>query len=161
MEAVVFARDLERFRHLIAPEQVVFMTGRVDRKREEPSLRVAEIVSMEEAPARLAGSVLIRVHAAGTTCEQLDRLRELVCGHPGDTPLFLEVLTAKSMRVTIRCPSVGVTASREFAAAAQDLFGEQAVQILPPAGARRRLRANVRSGPTPRNSNQTQETVAT
>ncbi|UCG31904.1 MAG: DNA polymerase III subunit alpha [Phycisphaerales bacterium] len=161
MEAVVFARDLERFRHLIAPEQVVFMTGRVDRKREEPSLRVVEMISMEEAPARLAGSVLIRVRAAGTTREQLDRLRELVAEHSGDTPLFLEVLTTKNMRVTIRCSNAGVAASREFVAEAHDLFGEQGVQILPPAGARRRFRTNVWRGAAPRNSGRPQETVAT
>jgi len=154
VEAVVFARELEKFRALIVPEQIVFMTGRVDRKREEPSLRVSEMFSLEEAPARLAGSVLVHIDAAAATREQLDQLHAVVQAHRGDKPLFLEIVTPEQMRVTIRCPSLAVAASRGFVGAVEELVGEGKVHILPPAGVRRTGNGRRRSAAQPSRMNE-------
>jgi DNA polymerase-3 subunit alpha len=160
VEVVVFARDLEKFRPLIAPERVVFVTGRVDRKREDPSLRVSEMFDLAEAPARLAGSVLVCFRHAPATREKLDRLRALADTHAGDTPLFLELVTPQRMRVTIRCQKLAVSATPEFVGAVEELLGSGSVHVLPPAGAVGRVAASAPRRPPTRPTEQPQSVGA-
>ncbi|MCH7871773.1 MAG: DNA polymerase III subunit alpha, partial [Planctomycetes bacterium] len=53
VEAVVFPDDLVKYRSHLVPDKIVFLEGTVDRKREEPSLRVSRVVPAEEAVTAL------------------------------------------------------------------------------------------------------------
>jgi len=53
VEALLFTDDFMKYRPILSPDSVVFLDAQVDRKREEPSLRVSKIVPLIEAPRRL------------------------------------------------------------------------------------------------------------
>lgn len=136
VEVVVFPPDLDRLRPLIVPDRVAFFRGEVDRRREEPSLRVSEIIPIEEADERLSTALLLRVRCATTNEAVLERIREVLREHKGDRPVFIEILTPNALRITIRCNGrSGVTPSPACIGALTDLLGPDGVVILGPVRA--------------------------
>jgi len=136
VEVVVFPSDLDRLRPLIVPDRVAFFRGEVDRRREEPSLRVSEIVPIEEADERLSTALLLRVRCHPSNESLLEKVREVLREHPGDRPVYIEMLTSNALRVTIRCNGrSGVTPSPACISALTDLLGPDGVVLLGPARA--------------------------
>ncbi len=141
-EAIVFPQDLERYRPVLVLESVVFFRGQVDKRREEPSLRVREVTPVDQADELLSTAVLVRIDSARASGKVLAEIREVLTAFPGERPVFLEVATATELKVTIRVngPS-GVTPSAAFVDAVETLLGEGCVTIV---GARPALRPRPR-----------------
>jgi DNA polymerase-3 subunit alpha len=87
-ECVVFSRPYAELSHLITPDRIVFVEGRLDRSREEPSVQVDRIVPVEEAPREMAQGVLVRLQEVEP--EALRRLHATVADRPGGLPLVIE-----------------------------------------------------------------------
>jgi DNA polymerase III subunit alpha len=131
VEAIVFSKDLEKYQAELAPEALVFFKGRVDRKREEPSLRVMEVIPMECGDERLGTSVLIRVNCVGAATDLLRQIRTTIDRYRGDRTVLLELLTASNLKVIVRANGrAGVTPSVEFRKAMEQVVGEGAVTVM-------------------------------
>ncbi len=131
VEVILFPNDLERFQPLLALESVVFVRGQVDRRRQEPSLRVSEVILLDEADERLSAMVLVRMDPT-TTADTLREMSELVKRYRGDRPIYLQMWTRDGMKVTIRAGSgCGVRPSAEFLQAAEEIVGAGCVEALP------------------------------
>jgi len=87
-ECVVFSRAYAELADRITPDRVVFVEGRLDRAREEPSVQVDRIVDVEDAPREMAQGILVRL--AQAHAEALDGLRREVTASPGALPLVIE-----------------------------------------------------------------------
>lgn len=87
-ECVVFSRQFAELEPLITSDRVVFLEGRLDRSREDPSVQVDRIVPVEDAPRELAQGVLVRLVEAHE--QALGRLKETVTSAPGALPLVIE-----------------------------------------------------------------------
>jgi DNA polymerase-3 subunit alpha len=132
VEVILFPNDLERYQPLLVPESVAFFRGQVDRRRQEPSVRVSDVIPLEEADERLSAMVLIRLDSL-ITPECLREVAELARRHRGDRPVYLEVLTKDGMKVTIRGgQNMSVRPTGEFLQAMAELVGPQRVEALPP-----------------------------
>jgi DNA polymerase-3 subunit alpha len=133
VEVILFPDLLEQSRNLIAPERIVFVVGRVDRRREEPSVRVTELIPIEHAAEMLAKAALVRINCAATSADVMQRLRQICDQHRGERPLYMEMTTADHLRVTVRCNGgVGVTPSSEFVAAVDKLLGPGHLVLIGP-----------------------------
>jgi len=132
VEAVVFPGDFERYRAMIKPEVVVFVRGRVDRRREQPSLRVSEVVGLDEADERLAVRVMLRINCSVVDGAMLDELGAVCREHPGECPLFLEMSTSDGLQVIVRCNGKGgaVLPNAEFIEQAARLLGGREHVVL-------------------------------
>ncbi len=102
LEAVAFPQEMETFRDLLLPESVVFLTARVDGRREEPSLRINGVTPVDRATELLTGSVVVRLKAAGLEAGRLEDLKQVIRAHPGSCPLYFEVTGHDGGRVTVR-----------------------------------------------------------
>jgi len=132
VEVVVFPSDLERLAPVIGLDKVVFCRGQVDRRREQPSLRVTEIIPIELADEKLSTGLLLRLGAA-TDEPVLHQIRDVVARHRGDRPLFIEVTTPAALRVTVRCNGrCGVRPDAACIAALTELLGAEGVCVLGP-----------------------------
>jgi len=141
VEALVFPGDLDKWRALLVPEKLVFLRGRVDRRREVPSLRVLEVIPISQARERLTTAVVIRLHCVGTDAGLLERLRDLCRQHRGTCPLFLELITSTELKLTVRCHEQwAVRPSEELLKQAEALVGEEHVVLVGPARRRPRPR---------------------
>jgi DNA polymerase-3 subunit alpha len=85
VEGVLFADAYAEYEEQLERGAVLFFTGRVDRRREEPNLVVSKVVPVEEAPVKLARRLRIHLDLrgeAGTTDEplneELEQLRDLL-----------------------------------------------------------------------------------
>jgi len=59
IDAVVFSDTYAAHAHLIQPDRIVFVKGKVDRRREEPSIRVEQVIPVEQAAEFLTRAVTI------------------------------------------------------------------------------------------------------
>ena len=83
MEGVVFAETYAIAAPLLEADRIVFLEGRVDRRREEPSLVVEQVVPVEQAAERLTRAVKIILDGdhdgpAGNGNGSLDQLKQLL-----------------------------------------------------------------------------------
>ncbi len=110
IEAVVFPDQLAEAQALLKPDRVVFVEGSVDRRREEPSLRVNRIIPIGEARRELSQHVLVQLRTTGGPSEVLPELRELCSSHRGKCPLLLQVSSPEGWVTTIKPKARGLTA---------------------------------------------------
>ena len=150
VEVILFPGELDRFRALVAPDRVAFFRGEVDRRREEPSLRVSEIIPIEDADERLAAAVLLRLSGATAGEATLEAIRRIVAEYRGDRPVYIEMPASSALRVTIRCNGrTGITLSVPCVAALTALLGPEGVRILGPLRAQTPAATASPSGPAP------------
>ncbi|HBE94680.1 MAG TPA: DNA polymerase III subunit alpha [Desulfovibrio sp.] len=110
-------------RELIAQDQPLLITGRID-VREEPGQseegpRQAKILA--ESVALLADSLAgnrepVYLQVPGELCagEHLDRLKELLARHRGEAPVFVQVALDESVCTLQLSPQFGVSPNPEF-----------------------------------------------
>ena len=97
IDGVVFSDTYARFAHLIQPDAMVFIKGQVDRRREEPSIRIDNVIPIEEAAGELATGVKItlpeidRDGRPRTYNGELNQVHQMLRTHPGPARLYLEV----------------------------------------------------------------------
>jgi len=133
VEATVFSEEFDKYRSLIRPDAIAFLRGRIDRRREEPSVRVSEVFSIEDAPARLAQSVIVRLVGDAVDPGVLRDLRAICSQHPGEQPLFLQVHANANMVATLRCDAkLGIRPDAEFVAQVEALLGPRCVTVVGP-----------------------------
>ncbi|HEY3245415.1 MAG TPA: DNA polymerase III subunit alpha [Phycisphaerae bacterium] len=144
VEAILFPDDLEKYRPLVTPDSVIFLRGRVDRRREEPSLRVTEVIPAAEAAERLAEYVILAIGGNGADPELLRSIKALCAVHPGRCPVYLEVSTRDHWVATINC-AISVACTQQFVEQAAELLGEHHVTLR--SRARRAIPRNATPAP--------------
>lgn len=116
---------------MLTPDSIVFLRGQVDRRREEPSLRVSEVIPAAEAPFRLADQVWFDLPEGTDSEPVLLALKERLSEHPGDREVYLRFRTGDDLSAVIRCDrSLNVEPSVEFAGKAVELIGRSNVRLL-------------------------------
>ncbi len=139
IEVIVFPKDVEAYAPLLKQDTLAFFRGRVDRKREAPSLRVSEIIPLDEAESKLTTSVLVTIPCVGAKTETIDKLHEIFERFNGDRPVFLQMITPDGYRVTLRCnAALSVAPSRPFVAQVDDALGPGHVTYVGPSRPRAR-----------------------
>jgi len=134
VETILFSETFDRYRPILVPDTLVFVEGAVDRKREEPSLRVSRVITAREAAHLLASVLILDVSAASDIQRTMDILRS----HRGEVRVYVNVTTADGMQAQIEChPSVKVDCSAELLAEMMNLLGPDNVCVLGPPPARR------------------------
>ena len=101
IEAIVFPDSLAAFAPLMKPDTVVFITGEVDTRREEPGLRVGKITPLERAARDLTEQVVVYVESAGGPDERIASLRKLCVKHRGRCRMYFRVSSADGWTTTI------------------------------------------------------------
>ncbi|HOA75047.1 MAG TPA: DNA polymerase III subunit alpha [Phycisphaerae bacterium] len=133
VEVVLFPKDLQTYQSMIALDTVAFFKGQVDRRREEPSVRVSEVIPLDQADEKLGRMVLICLRPPGATPQTLHQLQAVLDRFPGDQPVFLELHTSNALKVTMRVNGRrGVRPSAEFMAALDELLGPGHAVVLGP-----------------------------
>ena len=128
--AETFAEVNQKYPTAVANESIVFVRGKVDRKRETPSLLVNEVIPIAEAAGRLTTAVARQARPdpprAGRAAHSS---KALLKRHKGNTEVFLQV-TTPTRKVD---PAAGPRAVREADAATGGRPGDAARQRQRPA----------------------------
>jgi DNA polymerase-3 subunit alpha len=140
--AETFADVNARYPDVLKTESVCFVKGKIDRKRETPSILVNDVFPMSESIARLTTAVALTLdpirHAAAA--KELDAT---LARHKGNTEVYVQ-LQAGAKRIVMKLNKERfVKPSQPMADELEQLLGFGAVQLVG-AGTRRRKLAEQR-----------------
>jgi len=123
---IIFPEDYEKHQELVRKDSIVFVRGQVDRRREEPSLRVSDVYTLEEGQLALTQAVVLRLHEVGLDDELMDNLRKVLAAHPGTVPIYIELVSRTHGRTILRAgDSLRVSANAAFQHDVEALLGEE------------------------------------
>ncbi|MBI3270865.1 MAG: DNA polymerase III subunit alpha [Planctomycetes bacterium] len=130
IEGVVFPKQVEALKDYVKEANIGFFRGKVDFRREEPSLRLSEFIPIERAREALTGTLTISMKAMGMDEAVLDALRDVLLEHPGQTSVLLEITASNGMRVSLRTgSSFLVSPSDRFVRDVEDLLGKSCLRF--------------------------------
>ena len=110
-EAVLFPDDLQKFRAILVPDAVVFLEGHVDRKREEPTIRVARVIPCAAARETFARMLILNVYDHTPMPELMRLFRD----HRGECRVYLDVHADGVYVVAVECnPGVRIRCTDEL-----------------------------------------------
>jgi DNA polymerase-3 subunit alpha len=122
IECFVFPRVMQEYGWLLADDAIVCVKARLDLREDQPKLTVLE-VKKPELVVDGVETVHIRLPLNALSDSLIDRLKEVLAAHPGDSPVLLRV-GSKDLRLS---PEFNVDARNGFAAALRELLGPQAL----------------------------------
>jgi DNA polymerase-3 subunit alpha len=124
VSCVVFPRDFRTYEPLLETDRIVFVKGQVDRNREQPQVRVAEVFDIAEGRRRLSSAVVIRLTDGGLDERVMRAVAETLRGHPGPLPVYLQVESPPGAKTLIRAgEDFRVTMDADLERALADLLG--------------------------------------
>jgi DNA polymerase-3 subunit alpha len=122
---VVFPNQYAEFQEVLEADRVVFVRGQVDRQREEPQVRVSEVLDLDEGRRKFSKAVVIRLFEEALGDELLMALRETVASHPGPLPLYIELEDKAGGRALIRAgDNLRVSMDAAFRRDIESLLGD-------------------------------------
>jgi len=142
IDGVLFAETLadvlKRYPDSIGLERIVFIRGKIDRRRETPSIVVNDAIPVDDAVAKLTTSLGLRLdpgrHAPAITAE----LDPLLARYKGRTEVYVQIATSPTQRVVLRLDRERfVKPSKDLKDELDQLLGADCVQFSG-AGTRRR-----------------------
>jgi DNA polymerase-3 subunit alpha len=128
-EVVMFPDVLSSFAHLLVPDTVVFVRGKVDYRRERPNILAAELLTLDEGSEKLAGKVRIRLDAQEITKERVAVIKSLCQSHRGKSPVYVAIRTNKGNVYATADRNLSVNPDADFCRKMRQLVGNQNFQL--------------------------------
>jgi DNA polymerase-3 subunit alpha len=91
VECVMWAEEFARCKDEIAEDRVVFVKGTVERTREEPSLVLSRVYSVDQASREMAKNLNLLMHLGRSRPVEIDALAEILKRSPGPVPVLLTI----------------------------------------------------------------------
>ncbi len=138
--AEMFADILKRHPAALALEHIVFMRGKVDKRRETPSIVVNEMIPVEDAVSRLTSAIALKLDPARHTSGIVAEIEPLLARHKGNAEVYLQIAASPTQKVTMRLDRERfLKASPELVDELERLLGTGSVQLCG-QGTRRKKR---------------------
>ncbi len=120
---VIFPRDYQKHQDLLHEDEIVFVRGTVDRAREEPQIKTAEVLSLADGRQVLTKAVIIRLHEAGLEEGQVEAVRDVVAAHPGGLPVYVQLVSRTHGRTLIQ-------AGEDYRVSLDEAFQRDVLELL-------------------------------
>jgi DNA polymerase III subunit alpha len=130
VEVVLFPETLERNSHLVEPDKIVFVKGKVDCRREQPNIIASELISLTEAADRIPVKVQVKIAAAELTPEKLAAIKTLCSHHRGKSQLQFAVKTPRGTVFAAAGREFSVKPETDFCIRMEQLVGAGCVERL-------------------------------
>lgn len=102
VECIIFPDDFQQCRTEIREENICFVKGSVDRTREEPSLIVNRIYSLEQAQRELTRGVILKFVTGLHQESDLEAVARILERARGRTPVYLVFLDSVGRKASYR-----------------------------------------------------------
>ena len=118
VETLVFPRSYQKFAGLVRVDSMVFITGKLNLREEEPKLIAEEIIPLEDVKSKFTKAILIKLSTAGLERTQLDDLKDILSRHRGKIPVLLNFQKPDGR-------SVSMSAGRSYTVKMDDILLEE------------------------------------
>ena len=99
--AMLWPEEFAKMEALVKNDQIVFVRGALDRRRDPPELIVSRIIPLEQGRVELTRGVVVRLHKGVHQAEHLERLLRAIRIRPGNLDLYLEIMGLEQVRRAI------------------------------------------------------------
>ena len=131
VEVVMFPKTLDKFGHLLEVDNILFVKGTVDCRRENPNIICEELIGMEQATEQLAARVWVDMLSLDMTEEKVNAIRNLCKTHRGKSPLNVSVQTTRGYRIlALADKSLNVRADVDFCTKMEKVVGRGNVKLM-------------------------------
>jgi DNA polymerase-3 subunit alpha len=142
--AETYADIVAKHPSAIANESIVFVRGKVDRKRETPSVLINDVLPIDDAPAKLTTAVALKLDRTKHSADMLKELSGLLAKHKGGIDLFVQLETGDARKVVLKMQrEMSVRPTKALADDLDAVLGSGTVQLFG-AGQRRLKRLEQR-----------------
>ncbi len=94
IEAMCFAESYaaisQKYPDALSAERIVFVKGKVDKKRETPSIMVNEIMPIEVAMEKLSTALILKLDPARHNPENVEKVAQILRSNKGNMPVFAQ-----------------------------------------------------------------------
>jgi DNA polymerase-3 subunit alpha len=126
IQVLCMNENYDKYRGFFEMNKALLIIGEVNNSEDRPKIFPSEILPLEDAPKKFTKQALLRLQAAHFPPHTIDEVQSLIASHPGKIPLFLCIKMPTGEAVFIEThEKFSITPSREFAAEADRLFGEE------------------------------------
>lgn len=136
IEAVVFPKAYQNgLAKYIVPNNIVVVKGKISAKESENELFVEEIFSIDEARQRLMpyiNSIHLKLSSAGLENETLDKIKNIIKEHPGNSPIVLDISMPGNNEYSIETEFC-VKYETKFFDKIVKILGEESWELIPAA----------------------------
>lgn len=130
VETLVFPRTFQKFSNLVRVDSMVFITGRLSMRDEEPKLLADELIPLEEVKSRFTKAILINLSTSGLDKPLLDSLKNIISRHRGRIPVLLSFQQPAGKRVSVSCgKNYGVKLDKALFEEIENLCGRESVKF--------------------------------
>ena len=131
VEVTVFPDTFKNAYRYLEKESVVFLRGQVDERDGNSEIKAIEVLPLDRVKELKAKGLLIRGKWAVVGQEEVDRISEAVQHHPGNCPLYIDLVDTPQGTVRIQTSSdYSVSPTPGFCHAVEAILGEQATRFL-------------------------------
>ena len=142
IEGMCFADTYEsittQFPGALTAESIVFVRGKVDKKREVPNLMVSEVIPIEHAVSRLSTAIKATLDPARHNADILPALKSVMQSHTGKSELLLEVAVGGKRVLMKPSRNMSVTITQRLVDDLEHLLGPGSVDLAGPGSHRMR-----------------------
>ncbi|HEY1686567.1 MAG TPA: DNA polymerase III subunit alpha [Tepidisphaeraceae bacterium] len=140
LECMVFAEtlaDLQKRGDLLAPESIVFIKGKIDKRRESPSIVVNDVMPLPDAISKWTKALLLKLDRTRHPMTVFSEIKPVLKAHTGRIPLYTQIETAGG-KATIALPSEwSVKPSNQLVSDLDRLLGNGTANLIGPYTPRR------------------------
>ena len=140
VEVKVREKHIDLYEHVLTSGEPVLVSGKlqfpqVEEGEEEssgtrePTLLLDEVVALADAIRAQTRSIHVKLPAARTAREQIERLRVVFAESPGSCPVQLTITLDDGAEALFAIPSMRVEPSDLMLARLEKLFGERVVEL--------------------------------
>jgi DNA polymerase-3 subunit alpha len=121
---------MKRYPDMVAMESIVFVRGKIDKRRETPCLIVNDMLPVNEAVAKLTTAVAVKLDRSRHSPQTLSDLAPVLKQHPGNLRVYLQVETPQAQKVLLQLGKpLSVRPSKRFVEDVEQLLGNGTVQL--------------------------------
>jgi DNA polymerase-3 subunit alpha len=134
IEVVVFPKSYAAgMAKYIVPGAIVVVKGRLVGRDGSNELLAEEMMTMHEAKQRIAplsGSIHIKLSPVGLEDNSIDKIKQIIGAHPGQSPVILDVSVPNQGEYAIDT-AMSVKYSQKFFADIENLLGQDSWELKP------------------------------
>jgi DNA polymerase-3 subunit alpha len=131
MFAETYADVIAKFPDAVKNESIIFVRGKVDKKRETPSLLINEVLPIENAVSKLTTDVAIKLDQHRHKPEIAAEIGDILKSHAGRTPVWIQIPVNIGQKATVRLNNdFGVRPEPSLVEDLDRLLGSGSAQML-------------------------------
>jgi DNA polymerase-3 subunit alpha len=129
VEVVMFPDVLNKFGDFLITDNVVFVKGKLDHRREKPNILAVELINLEDVREKLAAKIRIKLDAKDVTKEKVATIKSVCQRHRGKSPVYVAINTERGRVYAAADRNLSVNPDLDFCRKMRQLVGPENFQL--------------------------------